>query len=502
MMQTMTAEAVTGAVQKKILVVDDYIASREMISEALGQSGTYEIREAEDGFKALQMFQQEHFDLVISDIMMPGMSGMELLKRISEINPETSVIMITAYPETTLTVSAIKKGAVDFLAKPFKIDDLLFKVNIYLRERTLLAVDAQEVKESAATLKDKTRELSLQGYIYDSIENTFGDNKDIFEKIADMAMNVVEGESCALLLYDAEEDEFRPQIVKSGNRPSAIQKLLDPSWLALFKQVVENKEGLIVPASEHPGKKMPSLMCAPLMIRDRVFGVLHIQKNGNREAFSEKDLQYILSLTKRASLNLENKILYESIFNNILETFKSLIASIQARDFYTEEHSLRVTKMAVSLARALKCPEQDIESIKIAGILHDIGKIAIPDQILLKPSKLSPAEYTVIQEHPFIGENILKPMLLFDRERKIILHHHERWDGTGYPCRLAGEEIPYLSRILSVADSFDAMTTDRPYHKAMPAHTAMNELERNRFKQFDSQIIDCFLNTCLVRHHS
>ena len=499
MMQMMTAEAMTGAVQKKILVVDDYIASREMISEALSQSGSYEIREAEDGFKALQLFQQEHFDLVISDIMMPGMSGMELLKRISEINPETAVIMITAYPETTLTVSAIKKGAVDFLAKPFKIDDLLFKVNIYLREKTLLAADDQEIKESAATLKSKTRELSLQGYIYDSIENTFGDNKDIFEKIADMAMNVVEGESCALLLYDAEEDEFRPQIVKIGNRPHSIQKPLDPSWLVLFRQVVANKEGLIVPASEYP-EKMPSLMCAPLMIRDHVFGVLYIQKDGNREAFSEKDLQYILSLTKRASLNLENKILYESIFNNILETFKSLITSIQARDFYTEEHSLRVTKMAVNLARALKCPEQDIESIKIAGTLHDIGKIAIPDRILLKTDKLSAAEYTVIQEHPVIGENILKPMLLFDREREIILHHHERWDGTGYPRGLAGEEIPYLSRILSIADSFDAMTTDRPYRKAMPMKTALDEFKSNKFKQFDGIALDCFLNTCLVQH--
>jgi putative nucleotidyltransferase with HDIG domain len=500
-MQTMTAEAMTGAAQKKILVVDDYIASREMISEALAQSGSYEIREAEDGFKALQLFQQEHFDLVISDIMMPGMSGMELLKRISEINPETSVIMITAYPETTLTVSAIKKGAVDFLAKPFKIDDLLFKVNIYLRERTLLAADAQEIKESAVTLKNKTRELSLQGYIYDSIENTFGDNKDIFEKIADMALNVVEGESCALLLYDAEEDEFRPQIVKTGNRPHAVQKPLDPSWLVLFKQVVENKEGLIVPASSYP-EKIPSLMCAPLMIRDRVFGVLYIQKNGNREAFSEKDLQYILSLTKRASLNLENKILYESIFNNILETFKSLIASIQVRDFYTEEHSLRVTKMALGLARALKCTEQDIESIKIAGILHDIGKIAIPDGILLKPGKLSTAEYTVIQEHPVVGENILKPMLLFDREREIIRHHHERWDGTGYPCGTAGEEIPYLSRILSVADSFDAMTTNRPYRNAMPVNIALHELECNRFRQFDGQIVDCFISARLAHHPS
>jgi putative nucleotidyltransferase with HDIG domain len=242
------------------------------------------------------------------------------------------------------------------------------------------------------------------------------------------------------------------------------------------------------------------MMCVPLMIRDHVFGVLYIQKNGNREAFNEKDLQYILSLTKRASLNLENKILYESIFNNILETFKSLIASIQARDFYTEEHSLRVTKMAVSLARALRCPEQDIESLKIAGTLHDIGKIAIPDRILLKPERLSTAEYTVIQEHPVIGENILKPMLLFDREREIILHHHERWDGAGYPRGLAGAEIPYLSRILSVADSFDAMTTNRPYRKAMPTNAALNELKCNRFKQFDGQILDCFLSTCLALH--
>ncbi len=497
MIQTMTVEAMSGAVQKKILVVDDYIASREMISEALGQNGTYEIREAEDGFKALQMFQQEHFDLVISDIMMPGMSGMELLKRISEINPDTAVIMITAYPETTLTVSAIKKGAVDFLAKPFKIDDLLFKVNIYLREKTLLAEDAQEIKESSVSLKNKTRELSLQGYIYDSIEYTFGDNRDIFEKITDMAMNVVEGDSCALLLYDAEDDEFRPQIVKSSNPQYSHQKP-DPSWLALFKQVVANKEGVIVRASGHP-EKTPSLMCAPLMIRDHVFGVLYIQKNGNREVFSEKDLQYILSLTKRASLNLENKILYESLFNNILETFKSLIASIQARDFYTEEHSLRVTRMAVSLARALKCPEQDIESLKIAGTLHDIGKIAVPDRILLKTDGLSGPEYTVIKEHPVIGENILKPMLLFEREREIILHHHERWDGKGYPRGLAGEEIPYLSRILSVADSFDAMTTDRPYRKAMPTKTALDELKSNRFKQFDGQILDCFLKTCLVQ---
>ncbi len=109
--------------------------------------------------------------------------------------------------------------------------------------------------------------------------------------------------------------------------------------------------------------------------------------------------------------------------------------------------------------------------------------------------KLTTAEYTVIQDHPVIGENILKPMLLFDREREIILHHHERWDGTGYPHGLSGNEIPYLSRILSVADSFDAMITDRPYRKAMSIETALDELKRNRLTQFDPEILHCFLAT-------
>lgn len=494
MTAVVAAEALISSVPKRILVVDDYLCSREMISEALAQEGCYEIREAEDGFKALELFRQEHFDLVISDIMMPGMSGMELLRQISEIDPATAVILITAHPETELTVAAMKKGAVDFLAKPFRIDDLLFKVNVCLREKDLSGQNVHAAKGAERTLQSKTRELSLQSYIYDSIECTFGDNRDIFEKITEMAMNVVEGDCCAVFLYDDQTQEFDLKLARF--RDGGDRMNLSSLPLEFLKRAVSRREGILVRSEEFPEKR-PAMMCVPLLIREHPFGALLLVRRPGGESFGEKELSYLTSLAKRASLNLENSVLYESLFNNILETFRSLINSIQARDFYTEEHSLRVGRSAVRLARALNCSEQDVESLKVACTLHDIGKIATPDAILLKAGRLTPAEYAIIREHPSAGERILRPMLLFEREREIILHHHERWDGSGYPDGLAGGRIPYLSMIISVCDSFDAMTSDRPYRRAMSVNAAAEEMKRHRGSQFDPEILDCFLKTCL-----
>jgi putative nucleotidyltransferase with HDIG domain len=166
---------------------------------------------------------------------------------------------------------------------------------------------------------------------------------------------------------------------------------------------------------------------------------------------------------------------------------------VQLRDHYTEEHCFRVTEMAVKIVQNMDCSKKEIESIKIAGMLHDVGKIAIPDAVLLKPDRLTFEEFMIIKTHPDVGERILRPILLFDQERNIILHHHERWDGKGYPKGLAGVDIPLLSRILAVADSFDAMTNNRPYRSAMSIADAVVELGKNKNIQFDGQIVDVFL---------
>lgn len=490
MFQSLNVENKTR-LDKRILIVDDYPPARQMLCDALNEAGYHEISEAENGSIALEKCRQSRFDLVISDVMMPGMGGMELLNQLREINPDTSVIMITAHPAVELTVSAMKRGAIDFLKKPFDIDDLLFKVNIYLNEKTILENGHPQADVAEIQIKDKTKDLSVQGFIYDSFENIEGDNEYVFKKIVDLSLNVVEGEECSLLLFDEEDGVFHPKIIKSHDRETYERRTI-PALKQIFHTVVEKKEALMIHSSEHP-EIAPSLICAPLMIRNNVFGILSIRKKSNRECFTTKDLHYIVSMTKRASLNLENRVLYESVYNNVLDTFMSLVASVQVRDHYTEEHCFRVTKMSVKIAEGLRCTDKEVESLKIAGMLHDVGKIAIPDNVLLKPGRLTFEEFSIIKTHPAMGEQILKPILLFDQERDIVLHHHERWDGKGYPDGMAGTHIPLLSRILSVADAFDAMTNNRPYRSAMDVEAAVVEIEKNKNTQFDEQIVDVFL---------
>lgn len=477
--------------QKRILIVDDYPQIRNIIKEALEREGNYEVSEAGNGLEALNLLKKKNYDMVISDVMMPEMGGIDLLESIKTIQPDAVTIMITAYPAVETTVAAMKKGATDFIKKPFNIEELLFKVNLYLRKKQALSEREKEKSIKSMELQDECEDLSLRNYIYDAIENSFGDNDFIFEDVVELAIKVVGGTHCELLLYDEEGQQFHPHIVKGIDRETYCVRTL-PKIKWILEKVVKSRGAFIINSDETP-EISPSVICAPLMIRNRVFGILSVRKKGRGVRFSKKELDYIQTLTKRASLNLENKLLYESLYGNLIDTFKSLVASIQVRDSYTEEHSYRVMEMAITMARNMGCSNEDVESVKIAGLLHDIGKIAIPDRILLKPDKLTDYEYKVIKSHPGVGESILKSVMLLEKERDIILHHHERYDGKGYPDGLSGNDIPFLSRLLAVADTFDAMTNNRPYRDAMPINNAISELRRNIDRQFDGYIVECFL---------
>jgi len=476
---------------KKILVVDDYSSTRQMIVDALHQCGYMSVQEADNGREALNILKKDPYDLVISDVMMPYMNGMDLLRNLKELQPDTAVIMITGQPATDLTVSAMKKGAVDFIKKPFNISDLLYKVQIYLREKSLLEKQPGQDPQLNRKLSEQTEELSVHSYIYDSLENLEGENEQIFDKMSELAIRVVEGEVCHIVIYDDEIKDFYKKITKKFDDRAIVTETYESLKPFLF-QVIKKREALMINSDEHP-EIAPSLICTPLTIRGQAFGVLCIRKKKHRGVFNKKDLHYITSLTKRASLNLENKVLYESLYANVLDTFKSLIASIQLRDQYTEKHCHRVTKYAIDTAVAMGCSRADIESLKISAALHDIGKIAIPDAVLLKNGRLTDQEYEVIKTHSDIGERIIHSIALFDRERAAIRHHHERWDGRGYPQGLQGEEIPLLARIIAVADTYDAIMNDRPYRPAQSKEWALEQLEKNRGTQFDGQIVDCFL---------
>ncbi len=190
---------------KSILVVDDDIGIRSLVVDAICQAGNYAVIEASDGVEGLEKLRQNHFDMVICDVMMPGMNGMDLLDKIREIKPTTHVILITAYPTIGLTVSAMKTGAVDFLAKPFDIDDLLYKVDVYLRAKTILS--EYEEQTTSPSLTTKISDLSTRSYIYDKIELT-KNNDEIFQEMVDLALKVVGGEACSIFLYDRDHHEF------------------------------------------------------------------------------------------------------------------------------------------------------------------------------------------------------------------------------------------------------------------------------------------------------
>jgi putative nucleotidyltransferase with HDIG domain len=170
-----------------------------------------------------------------------------------------------------------------------------------------------------------------------------------------------------------------------------------------------------------------------------------------------------------------------------------LVNALEAKDLYTGKHSERVTRYAIEVARKLGCSSAQIESMQLVGYLHDIGKIGISDSILNKPGSLTREEYEIVKKHPAIGDSIVAELGLSPEERSIIRHHHERWDGSGYPDGLTGEEIPLLARIVSIADAFDAMTSIRAYRHAMSLDESIAELLRNRGKQFDPSALDAFL---------
>lgn len=219
-----------------------------------------------------------------------------------------------------------------------------------------------------------------------------------------------------------------------------------------------------------------------------------------REKFEQdkKNEEYKLSLERSMqSKTLELSETYEKLKAANMQTVQALAETIEAKDQYTQGHCERVRSLAVRLARELKLPEDQIEPLEFAALLHDIGKIGIPERILNKVGPLDPEEVEVIKMHPLIGAQILSIVEFFAPAINGVRHHHERWDGTGYPDGVAGEDIDPLARIITLADTFDAMAQSRPYRKALPLEAVLEEIRSESGKQFSPEVVAAFFNAKL-----
>ena len=208
----------------------------------------------------------------------------------------------------------------------------------------------------------------------------------------------------------------------------------------------------------------------------------------------ESGIKSIAQMNEIKKINDELKNTYDMLEKAYLESIETLRYTVEAKDTYTRGHSDRVSEFAVLIGKKVGLSAEDIRTLQIGGLFHDIGKIGVPDNILQKETKLTDDEYSEIKNHPSIGAHILSTATIFKDIIPIVKHHHERYDGNGYPGRLKGEEIPYLARITAIADSFDAMTSKRTYRDSLPMDVVISEFKRYRGTQFDPELDDVFLD--------
>ena len=208
----------------------------------------------------------------------------------------------------------------------------------------------------------------------------------------------------------------------------------------------------------------------------------------------ESGIKAVAQMNLIRQINEELKDTYDKLEQAYMESIETLRFTVEAKDPYTRGHSDRVSEYSVLIGKKLGLSESDLKILKLGGLFHDIGKIGVPDSILLKESKLTDDEYSEIKNHPTIGAHILSNATIFRDILPIVKHHHERYDGNGYPGKLKGEDIPYLARIAAVADSFDAMTSKRTYRDSLPLDVVKSEIERCKGTQFDPAIADAFLD--------
>jgi HD-GYP domain-containing protein (c-di-GMP phosphodiesterase class II) len=239
-------------------------------------------------------------------------------------------------------------------------------------------------------------------------------------------------------------------------------------------------------------QRIRAVICAPVSSEKKVLGVLYADNLSKPGAFIESDLDLLALIGNQAGMAIQRARLQDELEQSFFDTIRAIVATIDAKDGYTHRHSERVATFAVRLARELGRDTSELRMIRLAAMVHDVGKVGVPEAILNKPDRLTEAEFEQMKLHPVHGANILRHIQspLLERVLPGVLAHHERWDGSGYPRSLIGPEIPFLGRLLAVADVLDALSSGRPYRKSVSFSDAIDVLRRRSGIDFDPDVVD------------
>lgn len=451
----------------RVLVVDDEQSIRITVSEFIKEDG-HEVSLADDAAEALSLLREDPFDVVVTDIILPRKSGVALLGDIREVDPDVQVIMITGEPEIESAAEAVRKGAFDYLAKPISREDITRTVSAAAEKKALLDKN-RRLEEENRRHREHLEELVEQRTA--QLRDSEVRYRTLFSSIAD-----------PVFVFDEEASRFL-----DCNR-SAVDR---------YGYTMEELRAM-TPRDLHPPEEREHVNANIADTEDfSPHQYMHITKDGEQFPVEvhTTDLEY---QGRRAWISIVRDITVRRRAQEALQ--KSLNGTIQAigqttemRDPYTAGHQRRVTLLASAIAREMGLSEEQVEGIRVAGLMHDIGKMSVPAEILSKPSRLTEIEFGLIKAHPQVAYDILQTVEFPWPAAQIVLQHHERMDGSGYPQGLKAEEIMIEARILSVADVVEAMASHRPYRPALGIDKALEEITQNKGALYDSEVVDACL---------
>jgi response regulator RpfG family c-di-GMP phosphodiesterase len=501
----MIAEAAESA---RILVVDDEKVIREILAEFLTLEG-YVVRSVEDGEKALTELRMRPYDLVISDLKMPRVSGLQLLEKITEENINVLTVIMTGFGTVETAIEAMKKGAYDYILKPFKVEEVIHVVQRGLYRQQLQAENIR--LREALTIYKVSEAIAISH-----------DVDHILDVILRAAIDEADADVATLHMRDAKSGRYDERVKKvNDSHGASLPSLLPTPEFALLLEQFSHAQPVVahgLRAARFFGEAIShehlvSFVSVPLQVAGTVVGVLNVFSFTRGKKFDEGHRKMLSVLASRAATAIDNARLYDdlrrtnddlrkanlSLEDNFQQTVAGFAQALEESDLYTRGHSERVAMYAEIIARGLRLADDEIRRVVQAGVMHDIGKIGIRYDMLNKPGKLTPEEVRVFRTHPEKGKRILEPVPCMHGLIDGCWCHHEWFDGRGYPRGLSGQSIPLVGRIVAIADAYDAMTSDRAYRRALPHNVAVGEIERCAGTQFDPELAELFVS--IIEEH-
>ena len=346
---------------------------------------------------------------------------------------------------------------------------------------------SEELKNLSETIQPRCVALSTIHTIHRLISSTLN-LEELLPRIARLCCQVLRAQSCAIWLLDWEKRLLVPRavvnLVKGKGQSKAVRSC----------RVGEGEAGRV--ASACKAMLMERVMMVPL-VEEECIGVIMVRRVGPAQPFGTLDQEILTTLAEQAVVAIRNAQMYETQERITWGTIKSLSAILDGMDTHTpgnSSHRQVLADVAVAIAQEMGLSSAQQRPLQYAALLHDAGRVGIPEEIIRKPSKLAPYEFAMVKEHPVKGARLLEPLEILEPAIPLILHHHERYDGTGYPKGLKGEAIPLGARILAVANAFEAMVCERPYRKSMPIPKAAREIAFYAGTQFDPKVVKAFLH--------